>query len=208
MSSSEQLERSTRSSREKLLALLGGHAEFLASLIHTEEEVVKGLLLDRARLTQELFIALLQEHPDCSERTCLPGHLTASALVISPCGGKTALIKHKKLQKWFQPGGHADGSFDLLAVALREVREELNLACQPIFTTPFDLDIHEIPANHSVPQHLHYDLSYLLRAESEEFQINPQELDDAGWYTLTEARKLTDDASLQRMFELWSKLPR
>jgi len=64
-------------------------------------------------------IAFIKEHPDCLLRTCLPGHLTGSAWILSPDRRRTLLTHHGKLGKWLQLGGHADGDPDLLAVALR-----------------------------------------------------------------------------------------
>jgi 8-oxo-dGTP pyrophosphatase MutT (NUDIX family) len=73
-------------------------------------------------------ISFVEAHPDCLLRSCLPGHLTGSAWILSPDRRKTLLTHHGKLGKWLQLGGHADGDPDLLAVALREAREESGLA--------------------------------------------------------------------------------
>ena len=69
----------------------------------------------------------VRAHPDCLARTCAPGHLTGSAWIVSPDRRRTLLTHHRKLGKWLQLGGHADGDADLLAVALREAREESGL---------------------------------------------------------------------------------
>src|SRR5438477_7803624 len=73
-------------------------------------------------------IAFIEAHGDCLLRSCVPGHLTGSAWIVSPDRTRTLLTHHHKLDKWLQLGGHADGQSDLLAAALREAREESGLA--------------------------------------------------------------------------------
>ena len=72
--------------------------------------------------------SLVEAHADCFERTCLPGHVTASAWILSPDRKQVLLTRHRKLGRWLQLGGHADGDPDVLGVALREAREESGMA--------------------------------------------------------------------------------
>ena len=51
-------------------------------------------------------------------------HMTASAWVVNPARDRVLMAYHNIYQSWAWLGGHADGERDLLAVALREVREE------------------------------------------------------------------------------------
>src|SRR5262245_26097513 len=88
----------------------------------------------------------VEEHPDCLMRACRPGHLTGSAWIVSPDRSQTLLTHHRKLGKWLQLGGHADGDGDLLAVALREAREESGLEQMRVLSAAiFDVDRHWIP---------------------------------------------------------------
>ena len=54
-------------------------------------------------------------HPDALHRSCVDGHLTGSALVVDADAAQVLVLFHTKLQRWLQPGGHADGDADLAA---------------------------------------------------------------------------------------------
>jgi 8-oxo-dGTP pyrophosphatase MutT (NUDIX family) len=115
------------------------------------------------------FTAFVAAHPDCFERTCPPGHVTGSAWVVSHDGAGFLLTHHRKLGRWLQLGGHADGDPDAAAVALREAREEsgiagLALAAIDGVVQPLDLDAHEIPGRPGEPAHVHWDVRYLVVA--------------------------------------------
>jgi len=98
-------------------------------------------------------------------RRYIPGHLTGSAFVLDAARNHLLLLHHAKLDRWLQPGGHAEaGETDPLAVAMREAREETGIPATPISETPFDLDVHVIPARKDEPAHLHLDIRYLLKA--------------------------------------------
>jgi 8-oxo-dGTP pyrophosphatase MutT (NUDIX family) len=147
-------------------------------------------------------LAFVAEHPDALWRTCAPGHLTASALVVDPADGRFVVLHHRKLRRWLQPGGHADGDADLAAVALREATEETGLAGLAVRTPAVDLDIHEVqPAGE--PAHLHLDLRFVVTAAPGSAAAgpppgNPESL-AARWVTLADLDALGADASLARL---------
>src|SRR3954469_5702412 len=99
-----------------------------------------------AAMTAEM-IRFVEAHEDCLLRSCVPGHLTGSAWIVSPDRKRTLLTHHHKLDKWLQLGGHADGETDLLAAALREAHEESGLTRVRVVSPEiFDVDRHWIPA--------------------------------------------------------------
>jgi 8-oxo-dGTP pyrophosphatase MutT (NUDIX family) len=115
------------------------------------------------------FLAFVGAHGDCLLRSCAPGHVTASAWILSPDGGSCLLTRHKKLGKWLQLGGHVDGEQRVERAALREAREESGLQSFELLAPgrellPLDLDVHPIPARGREPGHLHWDVRFLLRA--------------------------------------------
>jgi len=167
-------------------------------------------LLDRyaARFPDEPVTARLrtfvETQPDCFERTCLPGHITGSAWILSPDGARSLLTHHRKLGRWLQLGGHVDGSNDVPAAALREAQEESGISTFEFVEidtgalVPLDLDIHEIPARGDEPAHDHHDVRFLLRATTEDIQMS-DESDDLRWFTPEEIQAVSDEESLLRM---------
>ncbi len=141
--------------------------------------------------------------PDCFERSHLAGHITGSAWLLDPTGRRALMTLHHKLQRWLQPGGHADGDPDTLRVALREATEESGIGgIVPLDREIFDVDVHLIPARGEVPAHYHYDVRYLLRAPHADFCVSA-ESDALAWLSPGEIAAHRPDASVQRLCALW-----
>ncbi len=145
-------------------------------------------------------VAFAQAHPDCLLRTCLAGHLTGSAWVVDATRQWALLTHHRKLGRWLQLGGHADGEPDLLAVALREAREESGLPdVTPLSAALFDVDRHWIPERPGEPGHWHHDLRFLLLAGRTAPLVVSRESKDLAWVRLAGVAQLNPDISLARM---------
>jgi 8-oxo-dGTP pyrophosphatase MutT (NUDIX family) len=153
------------------------------------------------------FIELLAD-PEAFSRERVNGHFTASAWLVAGDGERVLLTHHRKLQRWLQLGGHADGEADLAAVALREAEEESGLVGLALAGGIFDLDRHWIPPHHAVSGHWHFDVRYVVRAgASETFVLNQESLALA-WVEI--AALVNDpliDESLRRMAIDWLQLP-
>ena len=148
----------------------------------------------------EQITDFVQENPDCFERTLLIGHVMGSAWIMDKSRQFTFLTHHRKLDKWFQTGGHCDGDSDVLNVALKEAQEETGLAdIQIISPEIFDIDIHEIPERKGVPTHLHYDVRFLFEADMNQAFTVSSESTDLAWVALSEVSKLNNSESIMRM---------
>ena len=153
------------------------------------------------------YADLLSRQPSAFLRSCLPGHFTGSAWVVSADGERTLLTHHRKLDRWLQPGGHADGDADLAQVALREACEETGLPGLSLVAGIFDLDRHRIPARGAELEHWHYDVRYVVRAGSDERFVVSAESRALAWRDI--AGIATDEnmePSLRRMARKWLAL--
>lgn len=114
---------------------------------------------------RDLILRWIDEHPDALDRACVAGHLTGSALVLDAEGRRVALLRHRKLGRWLQPGGHADGEANLASTALREATEEIGIDGLRVAVPAIDLDVHRVEPPGEAP-HLHLDVRYLVVAPS------------------------------------------
>lgn len=170
--------------RNPLLQLLENHQPF------TSEET----------LFKQQMIEFVEQNPDCFERTLLIGHVTGSAWIVDKSRQFTLLTHHRKLNKWFQTGGHCDGDSNVLNVALKEAQEETGLVDIHVISSDiFDIDIHEIPERKGIPTHLHYDVRFLFEADINEPLIVSSESSDLAWIALSKVSELNDSESIMRM---------
>lgn len=138
------------------------------------------------------------------ERRRRAGHFTGSAWLVDRAGTRVLLTHHRKLGRWLQLGGHADGDPNLAAVALREAEEESGLDGLRVDPAIFDLDRHRIPARGVEPEHWHYDVRFVVRASREEaFHISAESLALAWVDIRSLATDPATEASMARMARRW-----
>jgi 8-oxo-dGTP pyrophosphatase MutT (NUDIX family) len=167
--------------------------------------------LDLSERSEEIplrdrMLALADSTPDCFFRSSFPAHFTGSALVLSADGHLALLNHHRKLDRWMQFGGHCDGDEDILRVARREAWEESGIQDLCVVSeTPFDLDIHEIPARpaQGEPAHFHFDVRFLLQAPpGAKFAVSEESV-ELRWFTLEDMLALPMSSGMQRLAQKW-----
>lgn len=148
-------------------------------------------------------------HEDCFHSELMPGHVTGSAWVVNPSRNKALLLHHKKLDRWFQPGGHADRDADIRRVALRETMEETGLEPAHIRLVDeriFDVDIHTVPANRFGPRHVHFDIRFLLEVDDTQTIPGNNESHQILWVPLHQAVQYNHNLSTYRMVDKTRRL--
>lgn len=148
-------------------------------------------------IVRDTMVAFARDHADALERTCAPGHFTASALVVEQGTDRFVVLLHTKLGRWLQPGGHVDGSSDMPGSALREATEETGLAGLEVVEL-IDLDIHRVEPPKEQP-HDHLDLRFLVLAPPGSRLVGNHESRDIRWVTIDELEGLGADAGLVRL---------
>ena len=142
----------------------------------------------------------VQAHPQCFERSLEIGHITGSAWIVDLDKTHVLLTHHRKLDRWLQLGGHADGDPDILNVAWREAREESGLEnVKSVSEDIYDLDVHAIPASSKEPAHFHYDVRFLFIADRHTPLVISSESKDLAWVPVVDIEKYSVDDSILRM---------
>lgn len=147
-------------------------------------------------------------------RTNTTAHFTASAWIVNPARTKVLMVYHNIYNSWSWVGGHADGEEDLLAVALKEAREETGIEhIHPVSEEPFSVEILTVNGHEKhgkyVSSHLHYNVTYLVEAEeSDELRMKPDENSGVAWFTFDGALKAsTEPWMVERVYrKLMNKL--
>lgn len=136
----------------------------------------------------EILRALTQENIFTRENKA--AHMTASAWVVNRSRDKALMAYHNIYHSWSWLGGHADGEKDLLALAVREVREESGIRyVKPLSEDIFSMEILTVDGHEKkgvyVPSHLHLNVTYLLEAdEKETLFMKPDENSGVAWFSL------------------------
>ena len=146
------------------------------------------------------ILNLLENHSNALDRNCRPGHLTGSSLIIRPEDSRVLVLFHAKLQRWLQPGGHADGDGNMARVALREAIEETGIPELVVVEPVIDLDIHVVEPPHE-DAHEHHDVRYLVLAPEGARPVTNYESTGFQWLDQDEINQIDPDDGFVRMVE-------
>ncbi len=142
---------------------------------------------------KKVILDYLANNPGAFFRSDLIAHMTASSWIVNAERTKVVMVYHRIYDSWSWTGGHADGEEDLLAVALRECREETGLQnVRAVDEDIFSLEVLTVDGHEKrgeyVPSHLHLNVTYLLEAdEREKLCVCEEENSGVRWFTLDEA---------------------
>lgn len=131
-------------------------------------------------------LAFLLARPDGCERSCVPGHITASTLVVDDTGSRALLTLHPRLGRWVQLGGHCEpGDSGIVAAALREATEESGIDGLRIESELAAIHVHPVTCSLGVPTR-HLDLQFLAHAPAGAEPVISDESLDLRWWPLEE----------------------
>ena len=153
-----------------------------------QEERDRAEILRRLKSGEELY-----------GRENLSAHLTSSAWVVSPDRSRVLMAYHNIMQSWAWLGGHADGETDLLAVALREAREESGVThIRPVTNRLYSVEMLTVDGHEKrgvyVPSHLHLNVTYLLEGDpASPVRCRPEENSRVGWFALADAPAVSSE---------------
>ena len=177
--------------RQKLVSQIRRYVPY-----NEQEEADKALILNWIEKNDDAFL-----------RDNVVAHMTASAWVVDKDRSKVLMVYHNIYHSWSWLGGHADGETDLLAVAIREVKEEAGISdvrsvSEEIFSLEsLTVDGH-VKKGRYVSSHLHLNVTYLLEADSEEqVSVKADENSGVAWFTPEEAlKKSTEPWFVERVY--------
>ncbi len=142
---------------------------------------------------RQAYLGFLAARDDACSRSCEPGHVTASALVLNATADHTLLTLHPRVGRWLQLGGHCESSDTTLAsAALREAREESGIQGLRIEPVPIHLDVHPITCSLGKPTR-HFDVRFLVRAPVNAQPRRSAESLDLQWWPLDGMPSNVDD---------------
>ena len=127
------------------------------------------------------------------------GHFTSSAWVANKEKTKVLMIYHNIYKSWAWTGGHADGNPDLLATAIRELKEETGVEnVKVIDNNIFSLEIvcvdGHVKKGKYVSSHVHLNATYLLEVdENEILRIKDDENSGVKWINIEDVEKVVNE---------------
>ncbi|GAC1532296.1 MAG: NUDIX hydrolase [Vulcanimicrobiaceae bacterium] len=162
----------------------------------------------RERVMRDRLHEFVAATTDCFERSSPVGHVTGSAWIVDRDTTAAVLVHHRKLGRWLQPGGHADGDGDIRRVARREAVEETGLTSVVAASADiYDVDVHAIPARPGEIAHEHFDVRFAFYADRNESPIVSDESHAVAWVALADVAD-RGDASVARLVRKTASLSR
>ena len=144
---------------------------------------------ERESFSKAIMLAELDRLPRPFDEGADLTHVTASAIVVGPRG--VVLHRHRRLNRWLQPGGHLEPGETPEDAVIRECVEETGLAVE--HPTGGAVLIH-VDVHQAAERHVHLDLRYLVTAPDADPSPAPGESPDVACFTWEDAADLADEA--------------
>ncbi len=124
---------------------------------------------NEAAIVQQLhqFLAAGDNHYD---RSNLIAHIVADAWIVDPARRNVVMVEHGLNKTWMAPGGHCDGSSDVIDAARREAEEEAGLTGLSLLLGGgiYDINSGNVPLRERQgviePAHVHFDICFAFEA--------------------------------------------
>jgi 8-oxo-dGTP pyrophosphatase MutT (NUDIX family) len=146
---------------------------------------------------REAVLGFVLARPDGCRRDCVPGHITASVVVLDNARSSVLLTLHPRLHRWVQLGGHCeDADADIVAAALREGQEESGIADLAVDTGLLAVHVHPITCSLGVPTR-HLDMQFLAYAPADASIVRSDESVDLRFWPLDALPESSDYALTQ-----------
>ncbi len=136
---------------------------------------------ERSAVALPKLLAFLEQGPDAMQRSYLPGHVTASAIIVHDDREQVLLCLHGRFNMWCQLGGHCEPDDRTLSgAAMREATEESGIDGLILDPVPVSVDIHAVTC--TVGSTYHYDVRFALLAPPGAAEQVSFESHALGWF--------------------------
>jgi len=180
--------------RRRMVRFVGSHPRCCSRALAVGHITTSAWVIDR-----EATHVLLTHHRKLHRWLQLGGHTEGEARLIDSAireateeSGLTGLIA-LRAQRAAKRGSKRMTNFDL-----GRAEQAPFCACSSKESI-FDLDIHSIPARGPEPEHLHYDVRFLLQANRRAPLLVSSESKDLAWVRLDQVHSLNPAESMMRM---------
>lgn len=163
---------------------------------------------------KEIVLKCLDVYDDLLNRANELVHMTSSGFVVNQERSKVLMVYHTIYNSWSWTGGHADGNGDLLAIAIKEAREETGIkTLRPVSAEIVSLDLLPVLGHHKkgryVAPHLHISAAFILEGdEGEALAVKPDENSGVRWIALEELDRYVQEEHMKPVYQkITAKIP-
>lgn len=156
---------------------------------------------------KERLIYFIENFKDILSRQNEIAHVTSSAFIVNKDRDKVLMVYHNIYNSWSWVGGHADEEEDLLAVAIREAKEETGITkVEPIIKNIFSIEVLPVVGHMKrgkyVSAHLHLSVTFLLQAEEKEtLKVKEDENSGVKWIPINEVISSSTEPHMQEVYK-------